>query len=233
MAPVADTLVISKLTVRKMRRPGKRISIPIELTVSFAKVNLPVHKCQAQVHFRRSRISLFECTASGDLDLMQWNKNLRKLFAHVKFTHGDDVSRSTLQPSNEGWGSAMIGNPHRMEMTMKRFILTAALLGGFFALERQRSRSCRLRARRLSGRLCRAAWSGGHASRLLPLSSRLLRPPLSLSPSRRGHLPVNPKRHRSFSSRIVTTSAAWERDAHWPAPESRSGVPQIGADAAR
>ena len=47
---------------------------------------------------------------------------------------GDDVSRSMLQPSNEGWGNSMIGHPQTKEMTMKRIILTAALLGGFFAL---------------------------------------------------------------------------------------------------
>jgi hypothetical protein len=39
-----------------------------------------------------------------------------------------------LQPSNEGWKNSTIGRPPKKEMTMKRIILTAALLGGFFAL---------------------------------------------------------------------------------------------------
>jgi hypothetical protein len=39
-----------------------------------------------------------------------------------------------LQPSNEGWGNSTIGRPQKKETTMKRIILTAALLGGFFAL---------------------------------------------------------------------------------------------------
>jgi hypothetical protein len=39
-----------------------------------------------------------------------------------------------LQPSNEGWGNSTIGRPPKKETTMKRIILTAALLGGFFAL---------------------------------------------------------------------------------------------------
>src|SRR4029077_8332719 len=94
-----------------------------------------------------------------------------------------------LQPSNEGWGNSTIGRPPKKEMTMGRIILTAALLGGFFALSASEAGAV-VCARGVPRRLRRAARRGGDASRLLP-------PPLSLS-RRSGHLPVGQKSYRTL-----------------------------------